>query len=475
MIDVLRIAALVVFVYFAVYNLLTLVLLVMSFGEMSWLVRGRQPGRSNLRPLAQRPGVSIVVAAYNEEELIATSATCLLEQEYAPLEVVVVDDGSTDATFARLEERFDLVPLPLGGAPPFEDTRISALYASRTHPGLRVVRKENDGRADALNAGIAVARHELLAIADADGILEPDAIARALRPFEEHPDDCLAAGGNVRVVNSSDVVDGRVVDPRVSSYGLGATQVLEYLRGFFGVRIAWSRMNGLAIISGAFGVFRRDALVAAGGFLRKSLGEDLEVTLRLHHEFRPQWPTARVAFVPEAVCWTQAPDTLRGLRTQRIRWQVGLLETLRLHAGMLGRQRYGAVGLCSLPYATFFEAISAIFEVLGYSVIVVLVIMEPTDWPYLVALFGIALLLGQVQSLVALLIEETGFRRYGRSGMNRLLAWGLLEVFWYRPLLAVWRTWATIQLLLGRRPGWGKIPRRAIDAAPADALAPLTR
>jgi cellulose synthase/poly-beta-1,6-N-acetylglucosamine synthase-like glycosyltransferase len=285
----------------------------------------------------------------------------------------------------------------------------------------------------------------------------------------------MAAGGNVRVVNSSHVVDGRVVDPHVSSHGLAATQVLEYLRGFLGVRIAWSRMNGLAIISGAFGVFRRDALIAAGGFLRSSLGEDLEVTLRLHHEFRPRWPTARVAFVPEAVCWTQAPDTVRGLRTQRIRWQVGLLETIRLHAGMLGRRRYGAVGLCSLPYATFFEAISAIFEVLGYSVVIAVVVIEPRDWPYAGALFGITLLFGQIQSMVALLIEETGFRRYGRSGMTRLLAWGLLEIFWYRPLLAVWRTWATIGLLFGRRPGWGKIPRRAIDAAPAEVPAPLTR
>jgi cellulose synthase/poly-beta-1,6-N-acetylglucosamine synthase-like glycosyltransferase len=475
MTEILQIAALVVFIYFAVYNLLTLALLAMSFGEMSWLLRGRQPGRSGLRPLAQRPGVSILVAAYNEEELIVTSTTCFLEQEYAPLEVVIVDDGSTDATFARLEDRFDLVPLPLGGAPPFEDTRIRALYASETHPDLRVVRKENGGRADALNAGIAVARNELVAIADADGVLEPDAIARALRPFEEHPDDCLAAGGNVRVVNSSHVVDGRVVDPHVSWYGLGATQVLEYLRGFLGVRIAWSRMNGLAIISGAFGVFRRDTLVAAGGFLRKSLGEDLEVTLRLHHQFRPGWPTARVAFVPDAVCWTQAPDTVGGLRTQRIRWQVGLLETIRLHAGMLGRRRYGAVGLFSLPYAAFFEAISAIFEVLGYAVVIALVIIQPRDWPYLGALFGITLLFGQLQSMVALLIEETGFRRYGRSGMTRLLAWGFIEIFWYRPLLALWRTWATIGLLFGRRPGWGKIPRRAIDAAPADALAPLTR
>jgi cellulose synthase/poly-beta-1,6-N-acetylglucosamine synthase-like glycosyltransferase len=474
-IEALRIAAFVIFVYFAVYNLLTLALLVMSYGEMSWLVRGRQPGRSGLRPLSQRPGVSIVVPAYNEEELVVTGTSAFLGQEYAPLEVVIVDDGSTDATFTRLNETFDLVQLPLGGALPLETARVRGLYASRLAPTLRVVQKDNGGRADAVNAGVSLARHELVAVTDADSILEPDAIARALRPFEEHPDDCVAVGGNIRVVNSSQVVDGRVVDPHVGWRGLAATQVIEYLRGFLGARIAWSRMNGLPIVSGAFGVFRRDTLLAVGGFLRESMGEDMEATLRLHDELRPRWPSARISFVPDAVCWTQAPDTLRGLRTQRIRWQVGLLETIRLHDGMLGRRRYGAVGLLAMPYIALFEAISSIFEVIGYAVVITLVVLDPGSWPYLAALFGVSLLFGQVQSLLALLIEETGFRRYGRAGMTRLLGWALLEIVWYRPLLALWRTWATFSLLLGRRPGWGRIPRRALDEAPAESVVPLTR
>ena len=470
----LELVVVVVFVYFVVYNLFTLALLTMSYGEMSWLVRGRQPGRSGLRPLAQRPGVSVVVPARDEEELVVSTVAALLAQEYEPLEVVVVDDGSTDATFERLAAAFDLVQLPPGGALPLESARVRSLHASRVAPGLRVVRKENGGRADALNVGLGVARHELVAVTDADGVLEPDALARALRPFEEHPDDCVAVGGNIRVLNSSGVVEGRVVDPKVAWGGLAATQVIEYLRGFLGTRIAWSRLNGLALVSGAFGVFRRDTLVAAGGFRRSSLGEDLEVTVRLHHELRPGWPSARIAFVPDAVCWTQAPDTLRGLRTQRIRWQVGLLETMRLHIGMMGRRRFGAVGLLAFPYA-FLEAFAAIFEVVGYSVAIALVVLDPGRWPYLVALFGVTILFGQLQSMTALLVEETGFRRYGRAGMTRLLGWGLLECLWYRPLLALWRTWGTLSLLVGRRPAWGTIPRRAFEEAPAESFAPLTR
>jgi cellulose synthase/poly-beta-1,6-N-acetylglucosamine synthase-like glycosyltransferase len=471
----LQVAALVIFLYFALYNLLILTLLAMSYGEMSWLVRGRQPGRSGLRPLAQRPGVSLVVPAYNEDELVVTTASALLEQEYAPLEVVVVDDGSTDETFERLNEAFDLVPLPIGGALPLESARVRGFYVSRIAPALRVVQKDNGGRADAVNAGVSLARNELVAVTDADSILEPDALERVLRPFEEHPDDCIAAGGNVRVVNASEIEHGRVVVPRVSWHGLAATQVIEYLRGFLGTRIAWSRMNGLPIVSGAFGLFRRDTLITVGGLRKGSLGEDIEVTLRLHHELRPNWPSARVEFVPDAVCWTQAPDTLGGLRTQRIRWQIGLLQALRLHGGMFGRRRYGAVGLLAVPYGCLFEAIAAIVEVLGYIVVITLVIREPSSWPYLVAFFGIAVLFGQAQSFIALLIEETAFRRYGRAGMTRLLGWSLLEVFWYRPLLALWRTWATIEHLIGRRSAWGTIPRRTLDEAPAESVAPLTR
>jgi cellulose synthase/poly-beta-1,6-N-acetylglucosamine synthase-like glycosyltransferase len=475
MTNALQILALAIFLYFAVYNTLTLVLLAMSFGETSWLVRGRQPGRSGLRPLAQRPSISLVVPAYNEETVIATTAWASLRQDYAPLEVVVVDDGSTDASFARLNAAFDLVALPLGSALPLECATVRGLYVSRVNPNLRVVQKDNGGRSDAVNAGIGVAGGELVAITDADGILEPDALARALRPFEEHPDDCVAVGGNVRVASASHIAGGTVVEPRVGRGGVAATQVLEYLRGFLGVRIAWSRMNGLAIVSGGFGLFRRDMLLAVGGFFKDTIGEDLEVTLRLHHELRPGWPTARIAFVPDAVCWTQAPDTLRGLKTQRVRWQTGLLQSLRIHDNMIGRRRYGAVGLAAVPYAAFFEATSAFFEIFGLAVVVTLVVLDPSTWPSLVAFFAISLLFGQMQSLMALLIEEVGFRRYGRGGMTRLIGWSLLEIFWYRPLLALWQAWATIRYLLGRRPSWETIPRRSFEGSPADAAVPLSR
>ncbi len=264
--------------------------------------------------------------------------------------------------------------------------------------------------------------------------------------------------------------------PRVSWTGIGATQVLEYLRGFFATRIAWSEMNGLLIISGAFGVFRRDLLVALGGFSSAALGEDMEMTMCIHHTLRPQWRDARVEFAPDAVCWTEAPGTMGGLRNQRVRWHTGLLDNLRMHRQMLGRPRFGAAGVFAMPYLVLFEALEPLVEVVGFAIVLTLVILSLVSWPYLLAFFLLALLTGEVLSAAALLIEEIGFRRYHALDLLRLTAWGFVEALWFRPALAWWRLKATVLALTGHRPGWGTIPRgAAILEDPTEVCAPLTR
>jgi cellulose synthase/poly-beta-1,6-N-acetylglucosamine synthase-like glycosyltransferase len=473
MTDALVITSFVVFTYFALFNLFTLGLLAVSFREITSLVRGKQPQRG-LRPPALRPGITVVVPAYNEQEVVVTTVSALLQHDYAPLEVVVVDDGSTDATFDRLDAAFDLVELPIGSGFPLPTAALRSLHVSRHAPGLRVVRKENGGRADALNAGLGVARHELVAITDADSVLHPDALIRALRPFEEHPDECVAVGGTIRVANRSRFSRGRVEVPRIGA-GIEAMQTLEYMRGFLGTRVAWSRLNGLLIVSGAFGLFRREALIGVGGFLPSTMGEDMEATMRLHHRLRSRWPGVRIAYAPDAICWTQAPSTLSALRGQRVRWQVGLLESVRLHSAMLGRRRYGAGGLLSMPYLALFEAISPIFELGGYAIAIVLLIVEPSAWPWVAAMLLVTVLFAQLQTMMALLVQENEFHVYSRWDLTRLLGWSLLECFWYHPLLVLWRTSGTVRLLIGRRPGWGQIPREALGEAHPEAVTPLTR
>jgi cellulose synthase/poly-beta-1,6-N-acetylglucosamine synthase-like glycosyltransferase len=305
-----------ILVFFLIYCIATVTLLGMSVREISWYARGQEHARPPVVELAHQPSVSLVAPAYNEETLIVQSAKGFLARDYAPFEVIIVDDGSRDETFARLQEAFDLVELPLRGNTALRTEPIRSVHISRTDPRLRVAPNDNGGRSDAINAGISIARSELVVITDADSLLEERAITHAVRPFEIYPDSCMAVGGAIRVANGSKIVAGRVEAAGVSWAGVGATQVLEYLRGFSATRIAWSEMNGLLIISGAFGVFRRDVLVALGGFSRATLGEDMEMTMRIHHLLRPRWKAARVEFAPAAVCWTEAPSTMGGLRSQ---------------------------------------------------------------------------------------------------------------------------------------------------------------
>jgi cellulose synthase/poly-beta-1,6-N-acetylglucosamine synthase-like glycosyltransferase len=465
-----------ILVFFLLYCVATVTLLALSVRETSWYARGQEPSHAHSASIGHRPSVSLVAPAYNEETLIVQSAKAFLASAYSPLEVVIVDDGSGDETFARLNEAFDLVPLPLRGRTALRTAPISSVHISRIDPRLRVVHKDNGGRSDAINAGISVARGELVVITDADSLLEPDAITRAVRPFEVHPDTCMAVGGDIRVANGSRIVGGRVEVPGVAWGGVGATQVLEYLRGFLGTRIAWSEMNGLLIVSGAFGVFRRDLVVELGGFSSHTLGEDMEMTMRIQHVLRPRWRDARVEFAPDAVCWTEAPGTMRGLHSQRVRWHAGLLDNLRMHWQMFGRRRYGAVGTIAMPYMLLFEALEPLVEVLGFAIVIVLLVQNSLNWTYFVAFFLVAILTGQVLNATALLIEEIGFRRYHAKDLARLMAWGLVESLWFRPALAWWRLQATVRVLSGRRPRWGVIPRgEAILEHPADVIAPLTR
>jgi cellulose synthase/poly-beta-1,6-N-acetylglucosamine synthase-like glycosyltransferase len=467
--------SLAIFVFFVVYTLATLALIAGSLYEtgMVKIEKGELFAPPDRR---RRPGISVLAPAFNMEPIIVECARSFLASDYDPLEVVIVDDGSTDGTFEALDRAFDLVRLPVGDRFAIETAPIVSLSVSRLDPRLRVVRKENAGRSDAVNAGIDVAQHELVAIVDGDTLLDRDALKRAVEVFAADPDNVVAVGGTIRIANGVLIADQQVTEPRVPTAGIQATQVTEYLRGFLGGRVAWSAMNGLLIISGAFGVFRRDLLRATGGLSKATLGEDMELAMRFHHQLRPDNPHARVAYAADATAWTEIPSGLGPLRGQRIRWHVGLFDNLSLHRKMILRRRFGAVGLASLPYTIAFEVIGPVLQVAGYGILVVLIVLHKISWWYAAAFFVITLLVGQLQTAGAIVIEETGFRRYRTRDLTMLGLWSLLELFWYRPITAWWRTWATFLWLTGRRPGWGTIPRgAAFQEQPEVAAAPLPR
>jgi cellulose synthase/poly-beta-1,6-N-acetylglucosamine synthase-like glycosyltransferase len=409
--------------------------------------------------------VSILAPAYNEARVIAPAVSALLESQFGQLEVIVINDGSTDDTLAVLRDEFELVEVERVPSAAIRTRPVRGVYASRFEPRLVVVDKDNGGKADSLNAGIRYSRYPLFCAIDADTILDPGALSRLVWEFQAYP-ETVGTGGIVRVINGSLVRDGRLAQVRTPRSLVENLQVLEYLRAFLGGRIGWSRLGMLLIISGAFGLFQRDAVVAAGGYDTTTVGEDAELVLRLYRHRRERGEPCRITFFPDPICWTEAPASLRLLVRQRDRWQRGLIEMLWRHRAMFANPRYGRIGLVAIPYFTIFEMVGPVIELLGYVAVIVAVVLGLLSPALTALIMGLAVSYGLVLSFSAVLMEERAFRRYpdGRD-LVRLLLVAVLENFGYRQLMVVVRAraWWT---LLRRRSGWGEMTRAGFGGRP---------
>jgi cellulose synthase/poly-beta-1,6-N-acetylglucosamine synthase-like glycosyltransferase len=410
--------------------------------------------------------VSILVPAYNEGPVIVSSIHSLLSSQFSQLEIVVINDGSTDNTMESLIEAFDLVRVDRVPRANLPSEPISAVYVSSSDHRVVVLDKANGGKADSLNAGIRYARYPLFCAIDADTMLDPGALARLVWEFQASP-DTVAVGGIVRVVNGSEVDgDGRLVQVRTPGKMLVNLQIVEYLRAFLGGRIGWSRLGMLLIISGAFGLFRRDVVVEAGGYDTTTVGEDAELVLRLHRHQRDRKRKCRITFFPDPICWTEAPADLKTFVGQRDRWQRGLIEMMARHKGMLGRKRYGGVGMVALPYFIFFELIGPVLEVFGWGACIAGVAVGAISWPFALAIVGFSISLGLMVSFAVLLMEERAFRRYPDwKDLRRLVVAAFVENLGYRQfntLIRV-RAWYT----LFRSEGWGEMTRVGLEQAEA--------
>jgi cellulose synthase/poly-beta-1,6-N-acetylglucosamine synthase-like glycosyltransferase len=385
----------------------------------------------------------------------------------------VVDDGSTDDTFERLRGQFDLVEVPrvVPGEVPYR-SQVLSVHVARDHPEtLTVVRKTNGGKSDALNVGINLSRHPLVCMVDADSVLDPDALLAVAKPFGDDPLRVAACGGVVRIANGCTVVGGRVVDVRMPRRWLLRIQVVEYLRAFLMGRTGWSRLGGLVVISGAFGIFRRDLVVRVGGMAYDTIGEDAELVVRLHHHLRERGEDYRVIFVAEPVSWSEAPASLRVLGRQRRRWHRGIAEILRKHRGMIVNPRYGRIGLIALPYYVVFELFAPFIELAALVLVPLGLWADAVDlefaWRFALVAYGYGLLV----SLVALVIEEVSFHRYPRwSDLWRGVLAAVLENFGYRQVLAVWQVAGAASAWRGRQAVWGSMQRQGFDSPPVPPL-----
>ena len=431
-----------------------------------WRHRHRQTRRAMaLVEHVPLPLISVVVPAYNEELTIVETVRALLALEYEAREIVIVNDGSGDGTLAMLQQTFALLPAPLAYMQPLPAARVRGVYRSTTDPALVVVDKENGGcKADATNAGINAASGELFLVIDADTVLEPDALARAVLPFLEDP-RTIAVGANVAVANGCRIEHGQVTDVALPRSWLARFQVVEYMRAFMLFRVACASVNGLLILSGAFGLFRRDAVIAVGGFDRAAIGEDMDLTLRLHRYFRARRQPFRIAFDSNPLCCTQVPEDWASLRSQRWRWRRGLLQVLWRYRGMIGNPRYGAAGLCTLPYTALFEGCGPLLECVSYAVAIAAWIAGVLDWQYCAVLVIVWSLLGTSVTMSAVLLHDIATKRYMERGdLARLVVVALLENVGYRQLNSCWSVVGTMQAISGTG-GWGTMKRRTFAGA----------
>jgi len=413
------------------------------------------------------PPVSVLVPAFNETATIVQSVRALLMLSYPQFEVIVINDGSTDGTLALLIEEFHLYRSARYYENKLAAKPVRAVYESMDPIPLIVVDKDNGGKADSLNVGINFARYPLVCSVDSDSLLEQDALLRVARPFLEDPERVVAVGGIVRVANGCETSAGRVLRVDLPASWIARFQVVEYLHAFLGSRVAFSSFNSLLVISGAFGLFLKSAVLAVGGYRTATVGEDMELVVRLHHWARSLKREYRIVFQPDPVCWAQVPESLGVLKRQRNRWQRGTIETVWLHKAMIGRPRYGILGLFAFPYFVLFEMLGPLVEVTGYVLTIIGFWLHLFDWEVAFLFFIATILYGMVLSTASVVLEELSTRRYPRvRSLLLLAAASILENLGFRQLLSCWRAQAFFDLLAGKK-SWGTMERTRFDEADA--------
>ena len=465
-----------VLVYFFAVNIWYLMLLVSAFGQMR--VRLRQSHAENLWQInsaRHAPSITVLAPAYNESANIAESLRSLLALHYPKMEVIVVDDGSKDDTTEVMKKAFDLRPVTLVYEERLPTKPIVELYRSEYDPRLIVARKENGGKADTINAALNLASGNLVCAIDADTLIESDALQRMVQPFLRGR-DVVAVGETVRVANGCTIKHGHVIKAEVPRRFLPGIQTVEYLRAFFFGRLGWNKLGGNLIISGAFGLFRREAVINAGGWEAGSIGEDLELVIRLRRHGYETGGPQHVAFLADPVAWTEAPERIRTLRRQRERWHHGLTDSLIRHRKVMLNPRYGAMGLINFPYFVFVELLAPVIEIIGIIGLIIGLAVGAINIAFAWLFLLVAYITASVLTTATLAAEEWGFRRYVRfKDLLLMLLWSFLENFGYRQMTVIWRLKGIWRYFRGRSD-WGDMERvgfgtpAAVVAGPSESL-----
>lgn len=416
------------------------------------------------------PSISIIAPAYNESLNIVENVRSLLSNHYVNYDVIIINDGSKDDSLEKLIEVYNLVQVDylINEQIPTQPLR-NGIYKS-TNPAfekLIIVDKENGGKADALNMGLNISNSEYVACIDVDCLLLEDSLQKMIKPFLETTDrKVIAAGGVIRIANSCVVKGGKLQDVNFPKKLIEQGQILEYIRAFLLGRMAWSRLNGLLVISGAFGLFDKKIAIKVGGYDRNTVGEDMELVVRMRAYMEEQNKIYKVAYIPDPLCWTEAPDNYKIFISQRNRWTRGTIETLRKHRKIGFNPKYKVLGLISYPYWFFFERMAPVIEFVGILYFGILIVFNKIIWDYAFALIILAYLFTVFFSLIALITEELTYHQYKKKGTGiRLLQIAFLEPFVNHPFILYAAIRGNFDYYFNKKKKWGEMTRKGMTKA----------
>ena len=435
-----------------------------SIGEVrNYLRKNSFTDYRTLAGSSEAPTLSILAPAYNEGANIIENVRSLLSINYNNLEVIIINDGSKDDSLDKLIVAYDLYKADFFVNQQIATKEVRGVYKSRkpVYRKLIVVDKQNGGKADALNVGVNIAQNNYIVCIDVDCILEQDALLKLAKPFlETTKQRVIATGGVIRIANSCVVENGRLVKVNLPKQFLPRVQTLEYIRAFLLGRMAWSRLNGLLLISGAFGAFDRDIVIKCGGYNHKTVGEDMELVVRMRRYMEEHGEPYKVSFIPDPLCWTEAPASFKILGRQRNRWTRGTIETLQMHRVMFMNPKYGLLGMVSYPYWFFFEFLAPIIEFLGLVSFLIFAIFGLIHWSFFIGLLLFIFSFGFLYSVFAILMEVLTYNQYKRSrDILKLVFTAFAEPFIFHPFVV----WSAIQGnidLLRKKNAWGEMTRQ---------------
>ncbi len=453
--------------YSIIVNLGYLVLL-----ALSWVMVRTETRLWNLKTMKllfkprMLPSVSIIAPAFNEEKTIIQSANSLLNLKYDDYELVIVNDGSKDGTLKTLVEYFKLRRTDQSYTERLKTSPLLGIYRNPLLPRLVVVDKVNGGKADSLNAGINIAKKEYFCGIDADSLLEPEALLKVAALTLDHGVETPALGGNIFPINGCDVDRGYLDRISLPKNRLAALQTIEYLRAFMCGRLGWARLNSLLIISGAFGLFRRERVIAVGGYMsaqerygKGTVGEDMELVVRIARLMRKKKQKFRIGYAYNANCWTEVPESIKILKRQRDRWHRGLIDIMFFHRKLLFNPAFGTMGLVAMPYFLIFEMIGPLFEIQGYFMVLIAAIFGLISAKLALLLFTATILLGILISMSSILIAERQVSYFNYKDTLKLLAMAFLENFGPRQVFSMWRMLGYFSAM--KKPkGWGIMERK---------------